>query len=147
MTPHVTAEHRVLVVEDDADIVVLLREAFTECGLRPPILEAADGDAALAYLEGVDPYQDRSLYPLPTLVLLDLKLPGRDGLEILEWIRAHERFRQLPVVVLTSSASNQDMERAYSSGANSYLVKPPTFGEITAMVQMLSTFWPVPREV
>lgn len=137
------ADHRVLLVEDDPDIIVLLRQAFLECGLRPPIHEARDGDSALAYLEGAPPYDDRSDYPLPTLVLLDLKLPRRDGHELLAWIRDQEEFTQLPVVVLTSSGREADIERAYACGANSYLVKPPQFGELTAMVRMLSTFWPV----
>ena len=136
-------DHRVLLVEDDPDIIVLLRQAFLECGLRPPIHEAQDGDSAVAYLAGNPPYDDRSQYPLPTLVMLDLKLPRRDGHEILEWIRAHDEFTQLPVVVLTSSGHDADIERAYACGANSYLVKPPQFGELTAMVRMLSTFWPV----
>lgn len=130
-------------MEDDPDIVVLLRQAFLECDLSPPIHEARDGDSAIAYLSGAPPYDDRSKTPLPTLVMLDLKLPRSDGHELLEWIRSRDQFAQIPLVVLTSSDRDADIERAYACGANSYLVKPPQFGELTAMVGMLSTFWPV----
>ncbi len=141
-------QHRVLLVEDDPDVVVvLLREAFVQCGLGPPIHVSCDGDDAVSYLAGNPPYGDRDEHPLPSLVLLDLKLPRRDGHEVLEWIRAHTEFAALPVVVLTSSSRDGDIERAYACGANSYLVKPPQFGELTAMVRMLSTFWPVRESV
>ena len=137
------SQHRVLIVEDDADVALLVRQAFAEAGLTPPIYEAHDGDVAVDYLAGNSPFGDRDKHPLPTLILLDLKLPRRDGHEVLQWIRARPEFAALPVVVLTCSDRQDDVGKAYACGANSYLVKPPQFEELTAMVRMLSTFWPV----
>src|SRR5581483_1794343 len=103
------------------------RRAFAKANVPNPLIIVGDGDAAIAYLAGVDGYADRTRFPLPALVLLDLKLPRRSGLEVLEWIRKQPGVRRIPVVVLTSSRQRPDVDCAYDLGANSYLVKPVEF--------------------
>lgn len=98
----------------------------------------SDGEAAIAYLSGATPYENR---PIPEVVLLDLKLPRKSGHEVLQWIRQQARFRFLPVVVLSSSRERTDVERAYALGANSYLVKSPSFEALIEMVQTLDVYW------
>jgi DNA-binding response OmpR family regulator len=98
-----------------------------------------DGEKAIDYLSGVVPYADRSKFPVPILMLLDLKLPRKSGFEILEWVRGHAAYKKLPVVVRTSSEQSEDINRAYSMGANSYLVKPGNFEGLLRMTQTIDT--------
>jgi len=101
-----------------------------------------DGEQAIAYLSGAGPYQNREKFPLPMLVLLDLKLPRRSGLEVLAWMRQQGApICRIPVVVLTSSKQSVDVNRAYELGANSYLVKPVTFEGLLDMVRALEMYW------
>jgi DNA-binding response OmpR family regulator len=100
-----------------------------------------DGDAALNYLAGRPPYDDRTRYPIPSLVLLDLKLPRRSGLEILQWMREQEDLKSIPVIILTSSQQSLDIDRAYELGANSYLVKPVGFDGLLEMVKAIGMYW------
>lgn len=137
------SRHPILLVEDDDNDVVLLRRAFAKSRLANALKVVADGEAALAYLAGEAPYEDRVL---PELVLLDLKLPRKSGHEVLEWIRSQPGLRYLPVVVLTSSREKADLERAYALGANSYLVKPPDFEALIEMVQTLDVYWMILNE-
>ena len=95
----------------------------------------------MAYLAGEGPFADRQRHPFPVLVLLDLKLPRRSGLEVLEWIRAQTGLKRLPVVVLTSSKEATDVNRAYDLGANSYLVKPVGFDSLLELVKSLEVYW------
>ena len=131
----------VLLVEDSADDVLLIRRAFRRCGADCTISEVNDGDAAVAYLSGAGAYADRSLHPMPTLTLLDLKLPRRNGFEVLLWLRAQPLLRRLPVVVLTGSNQATDIARAYECGANSYLVKPVRFVDLQEMARSLGLYW------
>src|ERR671931_1292749 len=117
----------VLLVEDNPDDRDLALRAFQRHDLGGAVEVAADGQAALDYLHRPGP--DRQLRPLPDVVLLDLKLPKVDGLEVLRRIRASDRTRLLPVVMLTSSAEEQDLVQSYSLGANSYVRKPVSFTE------------------
>ncbi|HEU5358654.1 MAG TPA: response regulator [Gemmatimonadales bacterium] len=131
----------ILLVEDDANDVVLITRAFTKAGAFGVIEAVGDGDAALAYLRGEGRYADRQRYPFPDVVLLDLKLPRRSGLEVLEWIRGQHPLRRLPTVMLTSSRDATDVDRAYDLGANSYLVKPVGFDELQRLVAEVSRYW------
>jgi two-component system response regulator len=127
-------EGLVLLVEDSDDDVELTLRAFRRAGLRTRVEVARDGAAAL----------DRLLEPgveLPAVVLLDLKLPKRDGLEVLERLRAEPRTRLLPVVVLTSSREERDLQRAYALGANSYVRKPVDFEHFVAATRALGEYW------
>jgi CheY-like chemotaxis protein len=99
------------------------------------------GDEAVAYLSGEGRFADREAYPFPVLVLLDLKLPRRSGLEVLGWIRSQPGLKRLPIVVLTSSKESIDINRAYDLGANSYLVKPVGFDSLLELVKSLEVYW------
>jgi len=131
----------ILLVEDDDNDVLLIRRAFTQAGIDHSIQVVRDGDAAVAYLGGTDRYRDRNAFPLPGLMLLDLKLPRRTGLEVLAWARGKEKLRRLPIVVLTSSRELADVNRAYELGANSYLVKPVEFPQLLDMVKIFDGYW------
>ena len=113
----------ILLVEDSPDDALLIQRAFRKANLANSIQLVRDGEEAVAYLKGDPPFSDRSQYPLPVLMLLDLKLPRRSGLEVLEWVRQDGPLKRLPVVVLTSSRESVDVNRAYDLGVNSYRYK------------------------
>lgn len=138
-TPKVST---ILLVEDDLNDLLLAERAFRKANLANAALQhVADGDAAVSYLAGEGKYADRNLYPLPALILLDLKLPRRSGLEVLSWMRDQPRLNRLPVVMLTSSKEELDITRAYDAGANSYLVKPFGFDALVDIVNALNQYW------
>jgi len=126
----------ILLVEDDPDSVTLLQRAFRKAGLTNALQVVEDGEQAVRYLSGQEPYADPERHPLPVLVLLDLKLPRKSGFEVLAWLRREPDLRHLPVVVLTSSREPSDIKRAYDLGANSYLVKPVA---VDALVDAVNT--------
>ena len=134
-------EDLILLVEDNGDDVALVRRAFRRAGITTRLEVLGDGDTAVEYLEGAGPYADRAAWPLPRLLLLDLKLPRRSGLEVLQWLRGRQTLQPLVVVVLTSSRENADLRAAYALGANSYLVKPVDFDDLLAMVRTLDLYW------
>ena len=136
-----TAQQAILVVEDNPDDVLLLQRAFRRANLPNPLHIVGDGQAALDYLSGAPPYGDRTAYPVPGLVLLDLKLPKRTGHEVLQWIRAQPGLRRLPVAVLTTSRESPDVNRAYDLGANSYLTKPVEFDGLITLVTTVQQYW------
>jgi CheY-like chemotaxis protein len=131
----------VLIVEDSPTDIMLIRRAFTKANIGNRLQIVADGDAAVRYLAGEAPYVDRAEFPLPAVMLLDLKLPRRSGLEVLQWVRTQTRLRRLPVVMLTSSNQSQDVNRAYDLGANSYLVKPVEFDDLKDMLGKINVYW------
>jgi CheY-like chemotaxis protein len=132
----VSSESRtVLLVEDDTNDVLLVRRAFRKAGLTARIEVVSDGEAAVDYLARAQTQGG------PGLVLLDLKLPRRPGLEVLGWLRDQPGLRRLPVVVLTSSRESADVNRAYDLGANSFLVKPVGFAELLEMIKALDVYW------
>jgi CheY-like chemotaxis protein len=131
----------ILIVEDEADDAELIGYAFERAGVLNPRLRLDNGDEAAAYIGGASTYTDRQRYPLPGLVLLDLKLPRRSGFEVLQFVRKNPTARHIPVVVLTSSDQPEDIMHAYAAGANSYLVKPVTRDPLLAMVRTLDAYW------
>jgi CheY-like chemotaxis protein len=131
----------ILVVEDRPPDVLLIRRAFMKAQIVNPLQVVADGEDAVAYLSGSGAFVDRQTHPLPALLLLDLKLPRKSGLEVLSWLRAQPDIRRLPVVVLTSSKETSDVNRAYELGANSYLLKPVTFESLLNMIKTLRLYW------
>jgi CheY-like chemotaxis protein len=135
------ADNLILVAEDNATDALMVRRAFAKASVQGTLEVVDDGDKAVGYLSGVGAFSDRARYPLPVLLLLDLKLPRRSGLEVLEWLRQQPGLRRLPVVVLTSSEENADIRRAYDLGANSYLVKPVDFDALLEMVKGLGMYW------
>lgn len=130
-----------MLVEDDPNDVVLIRRAFSKANISNPLQVVDDGEMAVNYLSGSGNYSNRALYPIPILVLLDLKMPRKSGLEVLQWIRQHEQLKRLPVIILTSSRENADIDRAYEIGVNSYLVKPVTFDALLGLVTIVRDYW------
>jgi CheY-like chemotaxis protein len=131
----------ILLAEDNENDILLLRRAFEKGKLANPIHVVRDGEEAIAYLSGDGKYSDREKYPLPALLLLDIKLPRKDGFEVLEWVRQQPGLQLLRVVVLTSSERTSDVNRAYQLGANSFLIKPVDFGDFIRLVQAISGYW------
>lgn len=132
----------ILLAEDETNDVFLMRRAFEKAKLLHPLPVVSDGAEAISYLSGEGRYANRQEFPLPTLLLLDLKLPRRSGLEVLEWIRRQPSpLRRLPVVILSSSQQTIDINRAYELGANSYLVKPVDFAGLLELVKALEMYW------
>jgi CheY-like chemotaxis protein len=153
-TAHAGAGHRYIVarkdskpllilhVEDDENDAILFRKACERAGLPARIQRVESVEEATSYLTGDGPYADRAEYPLPQIVILDLKMPRVDGFEFLKWLRHTEVFALLPVLVFTASISREDKCRAMAEGANSYFIKPASF---EALVKMVAGFG-VPNE-
>lgn len=131
----------ILVAEDELGDVLLLQHAFEKAGVNAPVHFARDGREVLDYLQGKPPFENPVAYPLPALLLLDLKLPYVDGFEVLEWIRNHPSLQSMIVVVFTSSERPEDMACAYSLGANSYVVKPQDPEQLVSIVNQLQSYW------
>ena len=131
----------ILLVEDREDDILLVQRAFAAANLNPPFHVVRNGEECLDYLSGAGKYSNRREYPLPGLILLDLKMPKMTGIEVLRWIRSHPDLKALRIIVLTSSQDIRDVNEAYESGANSFLVKPLEFENYPAMMQTLTTFW------
>jgi CheY-like chemotaxis protein len=136
----------ILLAEDDPNDVALTQLAFEQARFSNPLHVVANGEEAIAYLAGEGSYADRQRYPIPVLVLLDLKLPRKSGFEVLAWLRGVPNVRRLPVVVLTSSQQSPDINRAYDAGANSYLVKPVAFDNLVGLVRTLGLYWIMTNE-
>jgi len=131
----------ILLAEDDENHVLLVRRAFAKAHILNPLHVVSDGEEVIAYLKGEGPYANRAEFPLPSLLLLDLKMPRKDGFQVLEWIRSQPSLSRLRVVVLTSSESIRDVNRAYDLGANSFLTKPSDFEEFLAVIRALRGYW------
>lgn len=131
----------VLLVEDNPSDVFIIQRTFRKLKADISIEVAADGDEAIAYLSGNGKYADREKFPLPALILLDLKLPRRSGFEVLDWLKKQPVLARLPVVVLTSSRQSLDINRAYDSGANSYLVKTVNPSETEELGKIIQRYW------
>jgi two-component system response regulator len=131
----------ILLVEDNASDEKLTRLAFKNCGVANQVVVVRDGAAALDYLFATGEYAGRDATVLPRLILLDIKLPKIDGLEVLRRLRADQRTRLVPVVILTSSKEDEDVLRGFSFGANAYVRKPVEFAEFAAAAKTVGLFW------
>jgi CheY-like chemotaxis protein len=136
-----TTDRAILLVEDNEDDVFLMRRALKAAHIANPLQVVEDGQQAVDYLAGNGTYADRDQYPFPAVVFLDLKLPMKGGLEVLDWIRKQPQFANLVVLVLTSSSEPSDLKRAYGLGANSYLVKPPTAEQLLDLAKAFKWYW------
>jgi two-component system response regulator len=136
----------ILLVEDNPDDVKLTERALKKSNILNELLVARDGVEAVEYLFGTGRYAGRDTEALPQVVLLDLKMPRMDGLEVLQRIRADERTKLLPVVVLTTSSEDRDRVESYKLGANSYIRKPVDFDQFVSAVQNLGLYWLVLNE-
>ena len=135
------SQYPVLYVEDNADDVLLLRHAFKRADILDPVQFAQDGQEAIDYLAGAGKFSDRKKYPMPRLVLLDLKLPKKTGIEVLQWIREQPALRKLPVIILSASAQKSDVGRCYELGVNAFLVKPSSIDTLGDMCRAIQHFW------
>lgn len=131
----------ILIVEDTEEDVELLKLAIRKANVTTPIQVARDGQEALDYLSGAGKFADRAAHPFPGVLFLDLKLPRRTGFDVLQFLKEYEQCKLIPVMVLTSSGLEQDVIRAYQLGANCYMVKPGTLGELLAFVEVAFRFW------
>jgi two-component system, response regulator len=136
----------ILLVEDNPDDQALALRALKKNNIKNEIITARDGVEALEFLFGTGPHAGRNLNNMPNVVLLDLKLPKVDGLEVLRSVRANELTRLLPVVLLTSSTEEQDRIKGYGLGANSYIRKPVDFTQFVEAVRQLGLYWLVLNE-
>ena len=128
-------------VEDNPDDAKLTLRAFKQNNMLHPVVVTRDGVEALEFLFARGAHAERAGKPLPTLIILDLKLPKLDGLGVLRAIRGHERTKLIPVVILTSSKEEEDLIQGYSLGANSYVRKPVDFAEFQEAVRLLGIYW------
>ena len=131
----------ILQVEDDEHDVFFLKRAFEETHIPNPILVVHDGQEAVDFFSGIGPFADRKRYPWPCLVLLDLKLPRKNGLEVLQWLRTERYLPPLPVIMFSSSAHPEDIDQAYRLGANSFVVKPAGVAERNDFARALREYW------
>ena len=130
-----------LLVEDEQNDIELIRRAFLKAKILNPLFVVKSGEEAIAYLEGDGKFARREEFPIPALVLLDLRMPGIDGFDVLHWIRRQPRLALLRVVVLTGSQDVRDIDTAYKAGANSFLVKPTDFDRFVEVSQALGGYW------
>ncbi|MDB6016905.1 MAG: response regulator [Pedosphaera sp.] len=133
--------HSVLMAEDDDNDVFFMERAFKQAQVINPLHRVKDGEDAISYLKGEGVFADREQHPLPYLILLDLKMPRKNGFEVIQWVREQPVLKRLPIVVLTSSKEDPDVNRAYELGANTYLVKPVKFEGLLEMLKTLNMYW------
>jgi CheY-like chemotaxis protein len=131
----------VLLVEDSESDIVLMRRAWQSLDQRIPLRVLTDGEEAIDYFKGLGQFADLAAHPRPSLVLLDLGLPGISGFDVLKWIRATPGMKELPVIVMTGSAFVADVKLAYDLGANSFMVKPGTFERLVSELDIIIRFW------
>ena len=141
MVSRINGFGHILLVEDNPMDVALTLDAFSEVNLKNSIHVANTGQEALNYLFGAGKFSDRDQYPLPDLILLDLKLPGIDGHEVLRRIKLAPALKRVPIVVLTSSKTDTDLITSYDNGANSYLIKPVSTKDFLAVVHQIDQYW------
>ncbi len=133
--------HGLLVVEDSDTDFVVLKRFLEKLSFTNPVYRCYDGDDALNYLFNEGKYQDDSTYPRPSLILLDLNLPGTDGKEVLAEIKSNDTLKTIPVVIFTTSSNPDDINKCYEKGANSYINKPMDLDEMSRIVKSLLEYW------
>lgn len=131
----------ILLAEDEANDAFFVRWAFEKAGLPHKIAHVYDGQEALDYLSGASQYSDRQRYPVPALLLLDLKMPRLGGFDVLEWLKTRPEFRHLPVVIFSSSDNENDVRHARDLGAKEYRVKPSDIAKFVELAHHLDKKW------
>ncbi|MDJ0797279.1 MAG: response regulator [Calothrix sp. MO_167.B12] len=131
----------ILMADDDEDDCMLVREALAESRLQNPLNIVTDGEELMDYLHQRGLYTDPQAAPRPGLILLDLNMPKKDGREALQEIKADPQLRQIPVVVMTTSSSKEDIDYTYSLGANSFIIKPVTFASLVEVMRTIEKYW------
>jgi len=131
----------ILLVEDDANDRVFVERAFKKAGVPVNFRTVTCGEDAVSYLTAQEPFADRAHHPMPSLVLMDLKLTGMSGFETMEWARKRDESKSLPIAVLTSSREGTDVARAYEAGATTYFVKPADSDDLQVLVKTVAEYW------
>jgi DNA-binding response OmpR family regulator len=133
----VNKRQTILLVDDSENDLFLMRAAFKKAGFDTSLQEVHNGEEAIAYLKGDDPYSDRTQFPLPAVMLLDLNMPMKNGFDVLAWVRSQAGLKRLSIIILSASMRTEDVERAFDLGANSFLVKPGSLEALVAMIRCL----------
>jgi CheY-like chemotaxis protein len=143
MTDYYTEEKKftVLLVEDDLNDIFLVKRAFKKAQIQNPLQVVTDGQEAVHYLRGEGRYADREAYPLPKLVVMDIKMPRRTGFEVLEWAKHNGPLRRIPIIIVSSSDNPADINRAYELGANAYMVKPVDYRAVEKLFESITHYW------
>jgi CheY-like chemotaxis protein len=137
-----TNPYTVLLVEDDLNDIFLVKRAFKMAQIHNPLQIVTDGEEAISYLRGEGRYSDRETYPLPRLIVMDIKMPRKTGFEVLQWVKSGDRIlRRIPVVIVSSSDNPADINRAYELGANAYMVKPVDYREVEHLFHSITHYW------
>jgi CheY-like chemotaxis protein len=131
----------ILLVDDDQNDVLLVQRAFKRASLAYPLIHKHDGEEAIDYLSGKPPYSDRAKHPLPTLILLDIKMPKMTGFDVLNWMQQQPGLAKIPVVVLTASVREEDRSEAEKLGAVGYRTKPVDFKELVDIIRDVDARW------
>lgn len=131
----------VLIAEDSADDALLLKMAIEKIQPKHLAQIVHDGNEAISYLDGEGKYANRSLYPIPSLIILDLKMPKKNGFEVLQWLADHPVYSTLPVLIWSSSRQGIDVQKAYKLGANTYFEKPVDFDRLQDTIQQIFLYW------
>ena len=131
----------ILIAEDDPNDVMLLEMAIRKNGITNPVNVVRDGEEAVEYLEGKGQYGDRHKFPFPNVIITDVKMPRRNGMEVVEWVRHHPKCSIIPIVMLSGSRIENDVVKAYKLGANSYFTKPTTLDELTELIRLAFDYW------
>ena len=131
----------ILLADDNEDDIHLVQMALRKLGLDNPVYICRDGEEVIRYLQGKEPYANRQQCPFPRLLILDLKMPKLNGLEVLRWVRDHPHCAVIPTIILSTSSYKSDVQEAYELGANAYLTKPGEFTTLQTMFKDLFAFW------
>ncbi len=132
----------VLLVEDDLNDIFLVKRAFKRAAINNPLQIVTDGEKAIQYLRGEGNYADREAFPLPKLIVMDIKMPGKSGFDVLQWLKDEgQPLRKIPIVIVSSSDDTADINRAYELGANAYMVKPMEFRAVEHLFQSITHYW------
>ena len=134
-------DYNILLVDDEESDATLVKMAFKRNNILRPIQWVKDGMEAVDYLSAEGTYADRARYPFPQLLLLDLKMPRMNGLELLQWLQVNSHFKIIPTIIMTSSRQEIDIEKAYDLGVNTYMIKPSSFDELKNMVKAVHEYW------
>ncbi len=134
-------ERCVLTAEDDENDALFLRRAFAQAGITQPLHVVEDGQMAIAAISGEGKFADRTQHPLPGLLMLDLKMPRKNGMDVPRWVRSQPHYRCLPTIIFSSSVHPAEIQAAYEAGANAFVTKPTGTPERTELARMIKGFW------